>query len=285
MPLKISSFKNVVVLTGAGISAESGISTFRDSNGLWEKHRIEDVATPEAFDRDPRLVWRFYSMRRRDAAKAAPNAAHLALAKFAAEARKNGTNFTLVSQNVDMLHERATSQAGDGDVAELLPYAMHGSLSCSRCTSCEQVYKDLNAWIDDSGAVRPQPIDIRLPPSPIRSKCELTPILREEISFNSEGLPRSPCCQANGLLRPHIVWFGEMPLYMQQIEEALSSADLFVTIGSSGQVYPAAGFLEQAKFAGAITACLNKETLPQQAVVDFYIAGPATRTVPALFGA
>jgi NAD-dependent deacetylase len=240
----ISQFKRIVVLTGAGVSAESGLSTFRDSNGLWENHRIEDVATPEAFERNPMLVWRFYSMRRQDAARVAPNAAHVALARFSAWAGDgtSGVKFTVVTQNVDMLHERASREAGAA-----MPLAMHGQLFRSRCVRCERIFEDETAWVTEA----------------------------------SSKLPRSVCCDA--LSRPHIVWFGEMPLHIPEISAELEACDLFVSIGTSGQVYPAAGFIERAKIAGAATACLNKEPLPQRGMVDFYVEGPASRTVPQIF--
>lgn len=306
MRLKISSFKRVVALTGAGISAESGISTFRDSNGLWERHRIEDVATPESFDRNPGLVWRFYSMRRRDAAKVTPNDAHLALARFARQAPSRGLAFTLITQNVDMLHERAaalvadktqpiesrsplqlptsvaTDRAKSRTLSIDLPLAMHGTLSCSRCAKCEQIFQDPHTWLDENGASNPKLLELELPTPPLKAEQPPATLNLDTIARSNDGLPLAPCCKG-ALLRPHIVWFGERPLYMEQIETALSSADLFVTIGTSGQVYPAAGFLEQAKFAGIKTACLNKEALPQQAMIDFYFDGPATKTVPALF--
>jgi NAD-dependent deacetylase len=188
-------FERVVVLTGAGISAESGIRTFRASDGLWEDHAIEEVATPEGFARDPSLVHRFYNERRRHLAKPEiqPNAAHFALAEF--EKRFAG-DFLLVTQNVDNLHERAGSER---------VLHMHGSLLKVRCLDSDEVF----AWSEDLALDTPHP----------------------------KG-------GAAGRLRPHIVWFGEMPLYMEQIEEALGACDLFLAIGTSGQVYPAAGFVQ-----------------------------------------
>src|SRR5258705_10871346 len=164
-----SAYRSIVVLTGAGVSAESGLPTFRDSNGLWENHRIEDVATPEAFERNPKLVWEFYSARRRGALSVSPNAAHHALAAFAKSCEAKGVEFTLVTQNVDGLHETAHRQAG-----AVMPLTMHGRVCESRCTQCDKVYPD--TMIYDVGQ-----------------------------------LPQSHCCRK--LLRPHIVWFGEMPLF------------------------------------------------------------------------
>jgi NAD-dependent deacetylase len=234
-----SAYPSIVVLTGAGVSAESGLATFRDSNGLWNNHRIEDVATPEAFERNPGLVWEFYSARRRNALSVSPNAAHHALAAFSRSCQDRGVEFTLVTQNVDGLHETAHRHAGAD-----MPLTMHGRVCESRCTRCDKVYPD-------------------------------------EKIYEAGELPKSDCCQK--LLRPHIVWFGEMPLFIPEIERRLEACDLFVTIGTSGNVYPAAGFLMQAKAAGATTVCLNKERVPQDRYVDRHLEGPATELVPEFF--
>lgn len=227
-------YKNIVILTGAGISADSGIATFRDANGLWEQHRIEDVATPEAFRRDPKLVWKFYSLRRAQAATVEPNAAHHALVSFA---KNFSGQVTLITQNVDDLHHRA-------DPTEVLPpICMHGSLHYSRCERCGTLVVDQKQYMDE--------------------------------------IPQTNCCKAR--LRPHIVWFGEMPLFMDEIQERLEEADLFVSIGTSGQVYPAAGFLEVAKYAGARTVCINKDPIPQMPFIDEFIQGRAVETVPLFF--
>ncbi len=221
----------VVVLTGAGISAESGIRTFRGSDGLWEGHRIEDVATPEGFMHDPALVYKFYNHRRRHLADASvqPNAAHLALSALEAEM---GDDFLLVTQNIDDLHQRAGSK-------RVLP--MHGELRRARCQLCSAV----NVWLDD---------------------------------FTQED--SCPECNRAGGLRPHVVWFGEMPLFMEEIQTALLQADVFAAIGTSGNVYPAAGFGALAARAGAVTYEINLE--PSKVVSDFdhVITGPATQTVP-----
>lgn len=220
--------ENIVVLTGAGISAESGLQTFRASDGLWCEHRVEDVATPEAYMRDPALVQSFYNLRRRQLAEVVPNAAHHALARLASAWKGR---FTLVTQNVDDLHGRALAAVAPQAGFRLIH--MHGELKKARCRL--------------SGEVEP---------------CEgdLTP---------------------EGTLRPHIVWFGEMPLEMGVIERALNEADLFVSIGTSGNVYPAAGFVQQARFAGAHTLELNLE--PSQGCSHFAEAryGKATEMVPA----
>lgn len=230
-PLKNSQgFKNIVVLTGAGISAESGIRTFRAADGLWEEHRVEDVATPEAFIRDPHLVQRFYNARRAQLLNGIkPNAGHQALANF--EKQHTG-QFTLITQNIDNLHEQAGSE-------NLLH--MHGELLKVRCATTEQLFPCREA------------IEVERP-------C--------------------PCCQMPGQLRPHVVWFGEMPLYMDDIDQALSQCDLFISIGTSGNVYPAAGFFQMAKQAGAHTVELNLEPSNHGSLFDEAHYGPASQVVP-----
>lgn len=216
----------IVVLTGAGISAESGLATFRASDGLWEDHRIEDVATPEGFVRDPALVHRFYNQRRDAAAGALPNAAHLALAQLAGRHR-----VTLVTQNVDDLHER-------GGSAEVIH--MHGELRRALCARCE------HRW--NAPAVM-NPAD----------PC--------------------PACGA-AATRPDIVWFGEMPYHMERIWQALEQADLFAAIGTSGNVYPAAGFVQHASRNGAECIELNLAASANADDFDRRIIGPASVTVP-----
>ncbi|WP_299973476.1 Sir2 family NAD+-dependent deacetylase [uncultured Pseudoteredinibacter sp.] len=229
--------RNIVVLSGAGVSAESGLDTFRDNGGLWEQHRVEDVATPEAFARNPELVQRFYNMRRSALLeKAKPNAAHFSLAEFEKSYRKAGLgDFLLVTQNVDDLHERGGSE-------KLLH--MHGELLKIRCQQSGKVYP-----------------------------C------KEEISIDRP----CPCCQSPGQLRPDIVWFGEMPMFMDEIEQALLACDIFVSIGTSGQVYPAAGFVQLAKAYGAHTVELNLEASGGQFDEGHY--GPATQIVAEYFEA
>jgi NAD-dependent deacetylase len=189
-PLHISATERVFVLTGAGVSAESGIRTFRDAGGLWEQYRFEEVASPEGWAARPETVWRFYSQRRAQAATCEPNAAHRALA--AVEARL-GERFFLCTQNVDDLHERAGS---------LRLLHMHGELFRSRCEACDA--------------------------PPFEDRTAHTHI---------------PRCSCGARIRPHIVWFGEVPFEMDRIERELARCDVFVTIGSSGSVYPAAGFV------------------------------------------
>jgi NAD-dependent deacetylase len=222
---------NIVILTGAGISKESGLHTFRDGDGLWAKHRIEDVATPEAFARNPALVQGFYNARRaqlRDPT-VQPNAAHRALAEL--EANWPGS-FLLVTQNIDDLHDRAGSR-------RLIH--MHGELMKARCLRC--------------GAVSEAGGDLS---------------------------PETPCpaCEAAGGMRPHVVWFGEMPLEMDRIAAALDACDLFVSIGTSGAVYPAAGFVQEVRHR-ADTLELNLEPSEGSHLFDEARHGPATRLVPA----
>jgi NAD-dependent deacetylase len=224
----------LVILTGAGISAESGIKTFRasgsdNSGGLWEDHRVEDVATPQGFARDPQMVQRFYNERRRQLAGVEPNAGHRALADLE---RAWPGPFLLVTQNVDDLHERAGSQ--------FLTH-MHGELLKVRCNSCDVVA----LWKTDV-----------LPDS------------------------RCPSCQASGRLRPHIVWFGEMPFDMDMIFKGLEQCDYFAAIGTSGVVYPAAGFV-QAVGPKCHTVELNLEPSFTSGAFKECRQGPATQVVPA----
>lgn len=262
-----NKFRKIVILTGAGISAESGISTFRDSNGLWEQYRIEDVATPEAYKKNPLMVWKFYSMRRLQAAEARPNQAHAAIVKFA---EKNKNEMHLITQNVDVLHQRA-------DVQEVIPpLCMHGSLNESRCVNCEAVYFDDHAYFDLQGNYAPQGTILCTP----GQKASTHYLHHYKLNYK-DFLPLSPCC--NTPMRPHIVWFGEIPFYMSKIDRLLSETDLFVSIGTSGQVYPAAGFLQIAKAAGAYTVCINKEEIPQSSYIDLFIQGHASVKVPEFF--
>ncbi|MEO6579789.1 MAG: NAD-dependent deacylase, partial [Sphingomicrobium sp.] len=208
--------RNIVVLTGAGISAESGLATFRAADGLWEGHRVEDVATPEAFARDPALVHQFYDARRARLAEIEPNAAHIALARLDAEWPGE---LLIVTQNVDDLHERAGAK-------RLLH--MHGELRRGWCVACDERFE----WSGPMG----------------------------------EGA-HCPSCETPGMVRPDIVWFGEMPYEMERIEAALRGCDLFVSIGTSGAVYPAAGFVQTAKYVGAATLEINLE--PSQGSIFF----------------
>ena len=225
---RMNVIRNIVILTGAGISAESGIDTFRDGGGLWEQHRVEDVATPEAFARDPALVLRFYDMRREAIQTKAPNAAHEALARLD---REWPGGLLIVTQNVDDLHERAGAHR---------VLHMHGEHLNAWCTQCD-----------------------------VRSRWTGTLIDR----------PACPACGETAL-RPDVVWFGEMPYRMDEIYGALREADLFVSIGTSGAVYPAAGLVRQARDLGARTLELNLEPSQGSAWFDEARHGPATRLVP-----
>ncbi len=227
----MAAIRNIVILTGAGVSAESGIATFRAADGLWEDHRVEDVATPEGFARDPALVQRFYDARRARLKEVVPNPAHEALARLDAEWPGE---LLIVTQNVDDLHERAGAR-------RLLH--MHGELKSAWCLACDK----RSPW--------------------------------------SEGLghaPACPRCDARGQLRPDIVWFGEMPYGMATIDRALMDADLFVSIGTSGAVYPAAGFVQTARYCDARTIELNLEPSQGSASFDESRLGRAGELVPAL---
>jgi NAD-dependent deacetylase len=222
----------IVVLTGAGISAESGLPTFRGTDGLWMGWRLEEVATPEAFARQPEVVQRFYDLRRRQllAPGITPNAAHLALADL--ERRRPGP-VQIVTQNIDDLHERAGSRS---------LVHMHGELLKARCTTCAAV----SAWRGDLARAH-----------------------------------HCPVCGRSGALRPHVVWFGEMPLELDAIYEALATCELFIAIGTSGQVYPAAGFVEAARRHGrAHTVELNLEPSAIDSLFAARRYGPASEIVP-----
>lgn len=220
----------IVILTGAGISAESGVPTFRDSGGLWEGHRIEDVASPVGFRRNPRLVHQFYNTRRANIQTCHPNRAHYAVAELQAA---YPDRVTLVTQNVDDLHERA----GTASVLH-----MHGELLRVRCESC------------GVRSCRTDAIDVV-------TVCE--------------------ACGVSGKMRPDIVWFGEMPFHMDEIEKALRRAEIFAAIGTSGHVYPAAGFVDMARSFGCHTVELNLQTTEGSARFHEHRFGPATETVRA----
>lgn len=223
--------KNIVILTGAGISAESGIDTFRDAGGLWDNHRVEDVCTPDAFKRNPELVQDFYNKRRAQllSPEVKPNAAHLAIAELQNEYTGS---VTVVTQNIDDLHERAgTSQV----------IHMHGELLKVRCVKTGRCY-DWHTAVEETDS------------------C--------------------PCCHAQGTLRPHIVWFGEVPLMMDKIYQALEKADLFVAIGTSGSVYPAASFVTEANARDADTLEINLQPGQNQSLFKRAIYGLASEKVP-----
>ncbi len=225
----MDGIRNIVILTGAGISAESGLRTFRADDGLWEDHRVEDVASPEGFRRDPELVQRFYDERRVNILATEPNPAHAALARLD---RSWDGELLIVTQNIDDLHERAGAKR---------VLHMHGEALSAWCTACDARHRWTGALLD-------------------RPPC--------------------PACGARAL-RPDIVWFGEMPYRMDEIFAALARADLFVSIGTSGADYPAAGFVQQATSAGARTLELNLERSQGSAWFDETRLGPASERVPA----
>ncbi len=229
--IKVTKKTRLLVLTGAGISAESGIKTFRDSGGLWENHRVEDVATPEGFERDPKMVWRFYKARLEQAKQAAPNPGHLALAKLE---EWLGDYFHLITQNVDGLH----TAAGNTRVIE-----MHGALSTCFCTQCGIRY------------------------------------YMEEVDL-SPDLPICPKCQ--GVLRPDIVWFGEFPYKMDEIDRLLHTCDVLLVVGTSGVVYPAAGFVMTARYLGAKTICVNPNPMERDDFIDEFHQERAGEALPRL---
>ena len=243
MRLRIDGDTRLLVLTGAGVSAESGVPTFRDANGLWENHPIEKVATPEGFEEDPRLVWRFYSERRRKAKTVCPNPGHAALA--VAEARM-GDRFLLATQNVDGLHRRA----GNVRLVEI-----HGNLFETRCSACR----------------------------------------REPFPDDREYLGEPPRCEEcaahgrDGLLRPAVVWFGEVldPMHLHRIsafvEEARGGPLVFLAIGTSGLVYPAAGMVLQARAAGAEAWLVNVEPPDNARAFHRFVQGPSGKVLPELF--
>ncbi len=218
----------IVILTGAGISAESGLSTFRDEGGLWAQHRIEDVATPEGFARDPALVHGFYNARRKQAAQVQPNAAHEALARLQRDWRGD---VVIVTQNVDGLHEAGGAKG---------VIHMHGTLAGALCSACN------HRWQAPTEMV-------------VGERC--------------------PACD-HPTARPDVVWFGEMPYFMDDIYDHLADAAIFASIGTSGQVYPAAAFVHEAQAAGAQTIELNLEPSSGASHFDETVFGPATQIVP-----
>jgi NAD-dependent deacetylase len=231
--IPIAATDRVFVLTGAGISAESGLPTFRASDGLWAGHRIEDVCTPEALRRNPTLVWEFYSARRASAQAAQPNPAHIAIAKLEAHL---SDRFFLCTQNVDDLHERAGSQ-------HLVH--MHGELAKSRC----------------------------------EAECGRPPVEDHAVYRSLDEVPH---CSCGARLRPHIVFFGEIPLEMDRIQREIDRATLMLVVGTSGSVYPAANFVHWARIAGARTVYVGPEPPLNAAVFSHIVEGSAGEVLPAL---
>jgi NAD-dependent deacetylase len=236
----------LLVLTGAGVSAESGIPTFRDAGGLWEQHKVEDVASPEGFRKDPALVWRFYSQRRAGMSRCSPNPGHAAIA---AVEERLGDRFLLATQNIDGLH----AAAGSERMVEL-----HGNLYRTRCSVCDR------------------------------------PPFEDREEYAADKLPGCGQCHAKGqfaLLRPHIVWFGEVldPGIMKRVERFMREASghrfVFLAAGTSGAVYPAAGFVDAARRFGAETWLVNAERAANTDAFHHFVAGPSGEVLPALFGA
>lgn len=232
----MAAYAKIVILTGAGISAESGLATFRDAGGVWAKYDYREVATPEGFARNPALVHQFYNFRRSEAQKVAPNAAHRALAELERFQVERGGGFVLVTQNVDNLHEAAGSK-------NLIH--MHGELLRYLCARCGES----GSWLDDLA---------------VETVC--------------------PSCGRAGGMRPDVVWFNEIPRQMPRIEQALEDADLFISIGTSGNVYPAAGFVALADQAGAHSVELNLEPSIGASMFSERMNGPATQIVPDFVG-
>lgn len=229
--MHFTSDDRLFVLTGAGISAESGLATFRGAGGLWNGHRVEEVATPDAWRANPELVWRFYSQRRRDALAAQPNVAHLALATFE---QKAGGRFYLCTQNVDDLHERAGSHR---------VHHMHGMLFQSRCVHCQAPFPDKSI-------------------------------------YETTALPK--CRDCGSLVRPHIVWFGEAPLDLDGIYHELDRATIMLVVGTSGSVYPAAGFVQTARRRGIRTVYAGPEAPLNADAFDEIVTGTACEVLPRL---
>lgn len=222
-------YNNIVILSGAGISAESGLATFRSADGLWNNHRVEDVATVEAFARNPDYVHDFYNQMRPELLAAKPNAAHLAISELQ---KKYNANISIVTQNIDTLHEKA----GNKNV-----FHIHGQINQIVCLNCGHVFE---TWGDVSS----------------EDTC--------------------PHCNIRAMLKPNIVFFGENLLYMDKVEQLLNSCDLFISVGTSGVVYPAAGFVQIAKYHGANTVELNLEDTSNNYLFDRHIFGKAGTTLP-----
>ncbi len=232
--ISVGAEDRVFVLTGAGISAESGLPTFRASDGLWAGHRIEDVCTPEAWERNPGLVWEFYSARRAQGAKAEPNPAHFALAELE---KRLGKRFFLCTQNVDDLHERAGS---------VRLVHMHGELAKSRCGI----------------------------------ECGEAPVADSTVYENLSAVGR---CSCGARMRPHIVFFGEIPLEMERIQSEIKKATMMVVVGTSGSVHPAASFVHWARQHGAQTVYVGPERPLNASAFTHVVEGKAGEVLPGLF--
>ncbi|NP_001187449.1 NAD-dependent protein deacylase sirtuin-5, mitochondrial isoform X1 [Ictalurus punctatus] len=248
--------KHIVILTGAGVSAESGVPTFRGAGGYWRKWQAQDLATPDAFSRDPSLVWEFYHYRREVMCSKEPNPAHLAIAECEARLSQQGRSVVVVTQNIDELHRRAGSQ----NVLEL-----HGSLFKTRCISCGEVKANYKSPIcpalKGKGAPDPKAKDARIP---------------------EEDLPRCEAQGCRGLLRPHVVWFGESldPDILTRVDLELERCDLCLVVGTSSIVYPAAMFAPQVAARGVPVAEFNMECTPATMRFMYHFEGPCGSTLP-----
>jgi NAD-dependent deacetylase sirtuin 5 len=248
---RLRGARKVAILTGAGVSAESGIPTFRGPEGIWRRYEAASLAAPEAWERDPGLVWAFTDSRRRIARDAAPNPAHLALAALEARWREAGGAFTLITQNIDGLHERAGSRG---------VVRIHGSLWEVRCLGCGEVTENRDVPIAPAFAAPDDAGERRVP------EAEL------------------PRCRCQGLIRPNIVWFGEMIASKDLIAcaDAIDKCDLMIVAGTSAVVYPAAGFVPLAKRYGTVIAEVNTEPSGVSELCDFVFTGKAGELLPAL---
>lgn len=248
--------KHIAIITGAGVSAESGVPTFRGAGGFWRKWQAQDLATPTAFSRDPSLVWEFYHYRREVMRSKEPNAAHLAIAECEARLSQQGRSVVVITQNIDELHHRA----GSKNVFEI-----HGSLFKTRCTTCSEVKADYRSPIcpalEGKGAPDPKATDARIPES---------------------DLPRCEKQGCHGLLRPHVVWFGESldAEILAKVEEELEKCDLCLVVGTSSIVYPAAMFAPQVAARGVPVAEFNMECTPATMRFMFHFEGPCGSTLP-----
>lgn len=251
----LAAAKNIVILSGAGISAESGIPTFRGAGGYWRRYQASSLATLEAFKDNPSLVWEFYHYRREVAAKAQPNAGHLAIAKYE-EKHSSHKSITVITQNVDGLHNRA----GTKNLIEL-----HGNLYKTRCTKCKEILVNTDSPICEALANKGAPDEN---------------IVGSNIPVKALPHCKKPSC--GGLLRPHIVWFGESldAAVLEKAGTAMESCDVCLVVGTSSVVYPAAMFAPQAAARGAIVAEFNLETTPATPDFHYYFEGPCGTTLP-----
>lgn len=252
---KLSSSRKLTILTGAGVSAESGIATFRGTGGFWRRYEAQDLASPEAWIRDPGLVWEFYNYRRAASCNAAPNPAHLAIAKIEARWREAGGTFTLITQNIDDLHE----QAGSQNIVHL-----HGSIWHVRCLACQAVTPNKNIPItkayEGSGSPDPE---------------------TRALHFTEADLPH---CQCGGIQRPHVVWFGEALESKNLIAtaDAIDKCNLMLVVGTAAVVHPAAGFVSLAKRYGTVIAEANIEASAVNDICDYFFVGKAGEVLPSL---